>query len=60
MKLGAEFAADNLQTGRLPASLRKEVLPEPFEGSLGAEFFTRHYLAFAPRRRLLAFLTSGE
>jgi hypothetical protein len=60
MKLGAEFAADNLQTGRLPASLRKEILPEPFEGSLGAEFFARHYLAFAPRRRLLAFLTSGE
>ena len=60
MKLGAEFAADNLRTGRLPASLRKEILPEAFDGILGAEFFSRHYLAFAPRRQLFAFLTSGE
>lgn len=60
MQLGAEFAADNLRTGRLPASLRKEILPETFEGILGAEFFALHYLAFAPRRQRLAFLTSGE
>lgn len=60
IKLGAEFAADNLRTGRLPASLRKEILPEAFDGILGAEFFARHYLAFAPRRQRLAFLTSGE
>ena len=46
--------------GRLPASLRKEILPEGFDGILGAEFFSRHYLAFAPRRQLIAFLTSGE
>jgi hypothetical protein len=60
MKLGAEFAADNLRTGRLPASLRKDILPEAFDGILGAEFLARHYLAFAPRRQLIAFLTSGE
>ncbi len=60
MQLGAEFAADNLRTGRLPACLRKEILPETFEGILGAEFFGQHYLAFAPRQQRLAFLTSGE
>ena len=60
MKLGGEFAADNLRTGRLPASLRKDILPEAYDGILGAEFFSRHYLAFAPRRHLVGFLTSGE
>jgi len=60
MKLGADFAADNLQTGHLPASLRKDILPEAYDGLLGAEFFASHYLAFAPRRQLIAFLTSGE
>lgn len=60
MKLGAEFAADNLHTGRLPASLRKDILPADYDGILGAEFFSRHYLAFAPRRQRIAFLTSGE
>ncbi len=60
MKLGTEFAADNLRTGRLPASLRKEILPADIDGILGAEFFSRHFLAFAPRRQLIGFLTSGE
>lgn len=60
MKFGADFAADNLRTGRLPASLRKDILPAAYDGILGAEFFARHYLAFAPRRQRIAFLTSGE
>lgn len=60
VSLAAGLPADNLSCGRLPLALRKELLPDGCAGALGAEFFARHFLGFAPRRKRLAYLTAGE
>ncbi|MGA0133199.1 MAG: hypothetical protein ACO3ND_02455 [Opitutales bacterium] len=57
---GEGHAADNLRCGRLPPALRKDILPAGSEGALGAEFLASHFFAFAPRRRRLAYLTTGD
>lgn len=58
--IGTGQAAENIRCGRLPASLRQDLLPAGCDGFLGAEFFGLYYLGFSPRRRHLVHLTSGD
>ncbi len=57
---GAGHASESLRCGRLPPSLRKDAVPSGCDGCLGAEFLASHFFAFAPRRRRLAYLTTGD
>jgi len=47
--------AETLRCGRLPPSLRTDVVPTGCDGVLGVEFLSSRPLALSPRRRRLAY-----
>lgn len=49
------LTAETLRCGRLPPSLRTDIVPTGCDGVLGAEFLATRSVALSPRRRRLAY-----